>query len=234
MLTVGGYFISQPLQDRIARVCASHVQTNTAAITRLAKVQGGGRVVWFGLRAGDKSWLGQETGLIEVIRFLQAEFDDVVCVLDAFSLSANQPSVPPVWRNAFTRLDGMCARIIVAVSKPSDVLNLSGVSLPETILIARETDAYVTPLGTTQPKVGWFTKGPELVYISSAVAQLDVMRRPGTWESEGIMLPEFLVAEREFAGEKRDVDDRQAHLFDMELDASKICHWLKERLYGAG
>ncbi|MEX0969612.1 MAG: hypothetical protein WD046_04085 [Paracoccaceae bacterium] len=230
LLTVGGYFISQPLQDRIARVCSAHVLTHTDAVARLEKIKASGSVVWFGLRTGDKSWLGQEDGLIKVIRYLQSEFDDVTCVLDAFSLPANQPTVPPVWQNAFNRLGELCERIIAAVPRPDDVINLTGVSLPETILIARETDAYVTPLGTTQHKVGWFSKGPGLVYISSAVGQLEVMRRPGTWESEGITLPDFLVAEREFAGERRDVNDRRAHLFNMELDANKICFWLKDKL----
>lgn len=230
LITLGGYFITTALQERIARVCLDHIRDDTAAMARLERARRAGKLVWFGLRTGDKSWLGQEAGLIKVISHLQARYPNVLCVLDAFSLAASQDGVPPVWQAAFDRLSALCTRIAAAAQRPDDVINLTGVSLPETILIARETDAYVTPLGTTQHKVGWFTKGPGLIYIPKATAALATIRRPGTWESEGIRLPDFLTAAQEFEGQRRDVNDRRANLFNMELDTDEICAWLDAQL----
>ncbi|TSH98684.1 hypothetical protein FOZ76_02755 [Verticiella sediminum] len=218
----GGYFMSRYMLNRVAQLAGE------------IEIPAGKPLVWIGVRIGDKSWIGQQEGIIRIIARVVDTHPGARFLIDAFSLPSGIHQVPPAWAAAYQKLD-MMVNSIISQSEHSDAItSLVGRSLSETVAYARHIDAYVSPLGTTQHKVGWFTEAPGIVYTSPGFVAGPVEKRVGAWEAEGSQVPLYIVGDVVDEGERRNFSDMRLHLQNVQLDPEIIADELLKLLLERG
>lgn len=225
LLTVGGYFIPASLTERLHQAMR-RLPPREGAATPEAWLPGGKTpwpVVWIGMRTGDKSWVDQEDGIRQLIDALAARYPEALFLIDGFSYPVGRDEISGEWLEAMKSLRALAERICEACSVPQRVVNMVGNSLRESVLWARLVTVYLSPVGTTQHKIGWFTRAPGLVYSAPRGREISPDDRlPGSWESEGLFPPRYMIGRPVAPGERRGSGDRRAHLENIALDVSDI------------
>lgn len=226
MVAGGGYFIPASLRERL-RSALRRLPPTRAALQPEALPADAGPVLWFGLRTASRVWEAQVEGLAELIRRIHAEFPQAVFLLDGFSYPAGQDFISERWDSARQALEVLAGQIRQHSGEAAPrVFSLVGNSLRESVLLASRVDAYVSPLGTTQHKVGWFSPGGGVVYAGPAVAGQPAWRRPGAWEAEDMTAPVYLLGEAAGDGERRGPHDQRPHLDNLRLDPAALAQHL--------
>lgn len=169
-------------------------------------------IVWIGLRVGDKVWVDQVAGIATIIDHVVPLYPQALFVLDGFSLPDGAEAAPDKWREATEGLTQAAADIRNATVHPEAVLSLVGNRISESVLWARAAHAYLTPLGSSQHKVGWYGTAPGLVYTSPNLARIPPARRQGAWEAEGCSVPDFLIGTIAAPGQRRGTHDYRTNL----------------------
>jgi hypothetical protein len=218
----GGYFVSRALVERVVRTMAELPVVDSTAHQPVF----GERpfpIVWIGLRVGSRSWSDQESQIPELVRRLAQRYPRSLFLLDGFSYPLGEDEVSAKWSDAIDRLRELGAGIVAASPEPGRVLNLVGNTLRESVLWAREVDTYLTPLGTSQHKVGWLTDAPGAVFGPVDQRPADGSpRRFGAWAAEGVTLPAFVVGEPVDDGERRHSKDVRPSLQNLRLDLDEL------------
>ena len=169
-------------------------------------------IVWIGLRVSDKVWVNQIAGIAEIIDLVVPMYPQALFVLDGFSLPDGADTAPEKWREATEELTAAAMAIRNATAYPEAVQSLIGNRISESILWARAADAYLTPLGSSQHKVGWYGGAPGLVYTSPNLGRTSPTRRQGAWEAEGSPVPNFLIGTIAAQGRRRGTHDYRTNL----------------------
>ncbi len=186
-------------------------------------------IVWIGLRVGSRSWIGQDEILPRIIDRVHDLWPDALTVLDGYSFPVGRDDISDQWAPQIALLAGLAETIRGRVRRPDRVLSLVGNTLRESVLWASRAHAYLTPLGTSQHKVGWFTDAPGVVYAPPSLETVDAYRRPGSWESEGSTVPVYVFGSPREGTERRSLTDARRHLDNIALDADVV----EERLLEA-
>ena len=205
-LQLGSSFIPAPLMQRIQGWAKRN------APDKSAPPEGRHPIVWIGLRVGDKVWVDQVAGIAAIVDHVVPLYPEALFVLDGFSLPDATNSVPEKWRAAAAALAAAAEAIRAMTVHPGSVLNLVGNRISESILWAQAADAYLTPLGSSQHKVGWYGTAPGLVYTSPNLARTPPARRQGAWEAEGSPVPNFLIGAIAAPGQRRGTHDYRTNL----------------------
>jgi len=230
VVPVGGGFFSEQLKERVLKSCEQHIRTIDHEVDLLERARESQCNIWFGIRIGDKSWLDQEQAIPKIIDHLNNKFDNLTFYLDSFSFSTGKINLVERWKLAFENLKLLCESITQTVANPDTVVNLTGLSLPVATLVARETHLYLSPLGTTQHKVGWFSRGKGLIYLPNSAKGRDPIGLQGTWETENLVEPDFCYAIKDVAGERHSYNDKRSLIDNMELDVDEILDWFENNI----
>jgi hypothetical protein len=229
LVTVGGYAIPQTLLDRTRRAMAA-LPAAPGAISPEA-VPPAWPVVWMGMRLGDKSWVMQDRDIPILIDRLAKRFPNLLVLLDGFSFPVGVDQITHKWADALSKLTNLAETIRSRCSVPDRVISMVGNSLRESVLWAERTDAYLTPIGTTQHKIGWFTKASGLVYLPDRGGRsIRPEHMPGAWEAQGSTLPRYMPGKNVAPGQRRSINDRRAHLDNVDLDLDTVFAHLIEIL----
>lgn len=214
-LQLGGSFIPRPLMARVRR----WAERRAPAATR-AELGGFRRrpVVWVGLRVGDKVWVNQTAGLARLIDLVVPLYPDALFVLDGFSLPDDTRVVPDKWHAAVQAITTVAHEVQAQTAFPGAVHSLVGNRISESVLWAAAADAYFTPLGSSQHKVGWYGVAPGLVYTSPNLLKTPPARRQGSWEAEGSAVPEFLIGAVAAPGQRRGNHDYRTNLDTLDFE----------------
>lgn len=213
MFQPGGYYVPERLQRRVLDA-AARTSARPPAPTDAP-------VVWFGLRVGSRAWLDQAEGVVSLSRSILAARPDAQIVLDGFSYPVGEDHVSAKWQPAIDELTALGERIAAGTGSPS-LVNLIGRPLDEALLWAARTTTYVAPIGTTQHKVGWFSRGRGITYSGPQIERIWPLRRPGCWEAEGIRPADYLIGAPVEAGERRSEHDRRNNLENITLDLERL------------
>lgn len=231
VIRIGGYFMTSALLERVvARMRALPPVSDLPDPTPADDL-----VVWFGLRVGSRSWLTQESDLPWVIDRIHDEYPEAKIVLDGYTRAVGEDRASVRWQESIDQLDAVAGSIVDRVGRPDRVVDLSGSTLREATLWAASTDAYVTPSGSSQHKVGWFARGSGLMYGSEELAART--RRsplPGTYQAEGKTNCELVVGTAVQPGERRSESDVRPNLENLALDRDEILRRVLEILETKG
>jgi hypothetical protein len=224
-LPSAGFFIPRSLTDRILGVMRRRPRGRPDAVEPADLPRGpDAPVVWLGLRTRGRAWVGQEEGFAAIMRHVAARAPGAVFLLDGFSYPVGIDECTAGWADAIALLRQVAERIRAASPDPARVVNMVGNTLRESVLWAAETDAYLTPYGSTQHKVGWFTDAPGLVYAPPAIEPRQVNRSAG-WTAAEISTVPTLVYGRPVAGHDDGVGparEARASTVNLELDAADL------------
>ena len=174
----GGYFVSTRLIERVVGAMAALPILDLSAHQPVFPAERPFPIVWIGLRVGSRSWWDQEFQIPELIRRIHDRYPDALFLLDGFSFPLGEDEVSAKWSASIDQLGKLADSVVAACGESAQVLSLVGNTLRESVLWAREVDTYLTPLGTSQHKVGWFTDAPGAVFGPESLAELTVPPRP--------------------------------------------------------
>ncbi|MFZ6763567.1 hypothetical protein [Pseudoroseomonas sp. WGS1072] len=220
VIQAGGYFIPRILVDRIIE----YAQKKYPELDKFLCTSSvnGKKIIWIGFRIGDKSWAQQEDGLPCLMKILHESHPSALLVLDSFTFPEFAGELPKAWLDFYRKIGDISSSIVEKSGISEEHLHsICGKSLYESVLWANYADLYITPLGTTQHKVGWFTKGAGLIYASSELAAPPELR-VGAWEAEGMKLPTFIDCEPIDGGTRRGSQDMRANLSNINVDPRVI------------
>lgn len=209
----GGYFITEELKQRLLLTCGKSSASYPVA---------GVPYVWFGLRVGSRTWAEQADIIPKIMEAVLAEEPSTQFILDGFSYPVGFDAISEKWAEAIAGIRTIADQIKVAAPAGSVVIDLVGRNLDEALVYASHTTIYVAPIGTTQHKVGWFTKGEGIIYSGPSILSTREARRPGCWEAENIKMPQYVIGSKLEAGERRSINDHRHNLENISLDGADI------------
>ncbi|WP_424814770.1 hypothetical protein [Roseococcus sp. YIM B11640] len=232
----GGFFAAASLSQRIIdhmrslpKAPARHPDTPVLEPADVPRVAGA-PVIWLAFRLRDKAWTEQEAGSVRIIQILAERFPNALFLLDGFSFPVGHDQISSQWTDVITALKAMGDRIAVASGRPKQVVNMVGNTLRESVLWAQETSVYLAPYGTTQHKIGWFTKAPGLVYVPPTFSPGIAARSPACAVADYGPSPHFIFADAASAGERRGFNRNRERFFNVALDADSMADQLTELL----
>ncbi|MFG6082309.1 hypothetical protein ACEUZ9_002954 [Paracoccus litorisediminis] len=223
VLTVGGYFINHGLKERLMRAAELSDKT-LLKIQDVNEISSGHfPIVWFGLRKGDKSWLDQVSGFSEIANAILDKHPNALFIVDGFLVPMGIDQVSEKWGGFKNDMNAMAEEIRGNIKSPSQVINLIGATLGDGLFWAEKTDIYVSPVGSTQHRIGWFSDAYGLVFSAPrGSGPLKRDRLPGAWEAEGSKIPEYIIGTPAEQGIRRGAGDRRSHLENVRLDVSSM------------
>ena len=227
VLTVGGYYISNRLKERLRKASANlcHNTRSPNKIDDLAK--NSFPVVWLGMRKGDKSWINQKSGLSRILNAILDNYQNALFVIDGFLVPNGIDEVSHKWSSIKDELHKLAEEVRSECTSPDRVINLVGKTLGEGVLWAEKTDVYFSPVGSTQHRIGWLSSARGLVYSAPrGDRELKEDLLPGAWESEGAKKPEYIIGTPVESGVRRGAGDRRSHLENVELDTDDVINRL--------
>ena len=226
LLTVGGYFIPKTLTNRIYKnIGKLPAGVNSVSPNDFRNIKSRHPIIWFGMRKGDKSWLSQEEGIADIANKILHLHPGALILLDGFSFPVGRDEVTDQWHEVIVELRDLGDRVRSRITRPDAVVNMVGNTMRESVLWAGITDVYISPVGSTQHKIGWFSSADGIVYSAPrGTKPIQEMRLPGAWEAEGSRLPQYVIGTPIEAGERRGSGDRRAHLENMELDSNDLAN----------
>lgn len=179
-------------------------------------------IIWIGIRVGDKSWVEQIDGIVELVEIVKRKYQKAVFLLDGFSRVKRDDAIPAKWAPAFQELTEV-ARNISAQCKYNDTIySLIGNTIAESVVWAGLVDAYITPIGSSQHKVGWHSQCPGIVYASIKFVHNKTILLPGGWEAEDSYVPKYLIADIYDNGRRRNEHDFRINLENLSISPNII------------
>lgn len=213
LFQAGGYFITEELKQRLLQT-----SSNSSAMHPVADVP----YVWFGLRVGSRTWADQVHAIPEIMKAVLAEEPRTQFILDGFSYPVGQDAISTKWAAAIEEISSIADQIKAVAPAGSVIIDLVGKGLDDAIVYASCTTVYVAPIGTTQHKVGWFTKGKGIIYSGPSILATREARRPGCWEAENIEMPHYVIGKTLESGQRRSINDTRRNLENISLDTAEI------------
>jgi tetratricopeptide (TPR) repeat protein len=216
----GGYFIPRRLAERVVAAMREYPRRDPGHLEPTGSEPF--PVVWIGLRVGSRSWVDQEHQVPLLIDALHERFPEGRVLLDGYSYPVGRDHISAKWAESIERLKVLSKEIHQRVRHRERVVDMVGNTLRESVLWASVVDVYLTPVGTSQHKVGWFAPGHGLMYGPQTVMDVPRDRRPGGWESEGRSVPGLLVGTTADQGQRRTLHDSRRHLDNVRLDVDSV------------
>lgn len=219
LVGAGSNFMARSLPERLiaaAKISYSDAASDIASITENAYP-----VIWIGIRLKDKSWVSQAKGIPLIIDAISEQYPNALFLLDAFSLPMMDQANISQWESYKSQVSAISNTIVANVRAPERVVDLVGNTMGESVLWASKVDAYFSPLGTSQHKVGWFSDAPGVVY-TSPVFDGKALTTPGAWAAGISPTPEFVTGQPASAGERRGVSRSREAFENVELDVADI------------
>jgi hypothetical protein len=132
-------------------------------------------IVLLGLRTGNRAWLEQEAGYIQLARELARQYGSVGFILDGMSEGTKKG-----WTHQLMSLDDeskLSERIIGGISKFAPCTSTVAGTMFESLLATELCDLYVAPGGSGLAKYKWISNKPGVFICNSTV--LDTSRGEG-------------------------------------------------------
>ncbi len=176
VVSVGDNYLSRDLADRVTRVSLALCSPGTHAMASQARTAHS-PLIWLGIRVGNRAWANQVEGLSEVIASLKEQFPRLGIVFDGFSLPADRSASTNEDEGFSTVLaeeQGVVQRILDNLQQRQvavDFYNIIGHSISDANVWAHAIDVYLSPYGSLQHKVGWFTNKYGIVHSNRALLQ---------------------------------------------------------------
>lgn len=239
-VSIGAYVFTRDVVDRVRTTAAARADRAVVERVRDARERGA-VVVWFGLRVGDKAWAEQTANVVAVVDALRRRWPDVLIVLDTFSFPDGPDFISERWKPQLGALRRAAAAIVDQLGEDAAdrVVDLTGHSLSTAIAVAGDVTVYVTPLGTTQHKVGWFSRGFGIVLAGHRWRSFASWNLPGIREGELAGPVEFVFGDAGGGGASpRGLADGRPNIDNVVVESdvvlARIVEAVEERFPASG
>ncbi|QDM28178.1 hypothetical protein FNL56_20130 [Tardiphaga sp. vice304] len=182
---IGAIFIQAALVDRLMQVAerraSAACQEMSAGLDRCQ-----GPVLWISVRSRNRTPTNQVALLASLAEAFLRAAENAMIIIDGFSVSDDFERSPSYHQNAAR---GIVSEDIAVAEQVKEkighelsqrMLVAIGLSISDTILLARHADLYFCHHGSVQHKIGWFTSAPGMVHANLAVLE----SYPAIWVSQ--------------------------------------------------
>jgi hypothetical protein len=170
-IRVGDDYLAGDLASRVANVSLANCLPATLAMVKEAKSKYH-PLLWVGIRVGNRAWIDQIDGLTNVIASLRKEFPTLGVVFDGFSLPSDKSAesneelgYSKILADENEIVDGIVENLHQR-QLSGGIFNIIGLSISDANVWAHAIDVYVSPYGSLQHKVGWFTNKRGVVHTN--------------------------------------------------------------------
>jgi hypothetical protein len=196
VVRVGDSYLTRDLATRVARVSAANCSLGTQEL--VSQARRAHPLLWLGVRVGNRAWANQVDGLSEMIVSLHSQFPTLGVVFDGFSLPGDKAAHQSE-QQGYTDILAQEHEVVNAIVENLQRKNVSvplyniiGLSIFDANVWAHAIDVYVSPYGSLQHKVGWFTNKHGVVHSNRTLLQHPARY---VWEAvEGGIPPRYLSA----------------------------------------
>jgi tetratricopeptide (TPR) repeat protein len=163
---VGYNFIQE---DLVARTYKTAIKQCSQSLIKEVEVARNKHslLLWISIRLGDRTWVSQTEGIIQIICALQKDFPDLGVVIDGFSLNNGFKSSPWLIKNIHRETE--VVNHIRAAVPSTKIYDTIGCMLYQSLVWANAVDCYIAHHGTIQHKIGWFANKPGVVHSNKYV-----------------------------------------------------------------
>ncbi len=195
---VGGRKISAGLTERLTAVAdANGTAAGQAIVATVAGARG--PVLWMSVRTQNRTLTNQHAVLTALgAAFLQSAPDGII-VIDGYSLTADLARYPRYHQDmahkiaAEDRVAAEAVRDALAAAGSAGRVEIAvGLTILDSIALARHASIYFCHHGTVQHKIGWFHSVPGLVHSNRTI----LAHTPGAWVAaqSAVALPPAYVS----------------------------------------
>ncbi|WP_156955778.1 hypothetical protein [Solidesulfovibrio alcoholivorans] len=140
------------------------------------------------LRLGNRSWISQCSGFIDLIINLQKHYPRIHFIIDGMTDSTNNAYG---WTHHWMSMDNeleMAAKILEN-TPPGIVHNGVGCKMHESITWCHFCDAFIAPMGSGMTKYKWVANKPGVAYANTATLSIPGKHELNVWDynREGII-----------------------------------------------
>jgi hypothetical protein len=145
-----------------------------------------GPILWISVRSRNRTPTNQVDLLASLARAFLLAAEDSVIIIDGFSISDDFQRSPPYHQNAARAIINEDIAVAEQVREKvghrlsQRMLTAIGLSISDTILLARRAALYFCHHGSVQHKIGWFTSAPGMVHANLAVLESS----PAKWVAQ--------------------------------------------------
>jgi hypothetical protein len=217
---VGAHLITAALCGKINTFAAQQMTARTRTVSEQLRAASG-PVLWLSVRTRNRTAVNQH----EMLEALGSAFLDAAAgsrvLIDGYSLAHDLAAYPDYHRNeaaAVLAADTTAAEVLAeALTRhaPGRIEVAVGLTVAESIALARHASFYFCHHGTVQHKVGWFTSTPGVVHCNRAI----LTDAPAGWvaaQSEVARPPAYLPPDLVQDGDMPDTDMAFAELLRHE------------------
>ena len=158
-LTLVDRFVTQDAADRIVRWSRGHCREGFGA-----EVDGLRAASWpllmVTIRTGNRAWVEQEAGYIQIIGALSARYPRLGIVIDGLNTGMEQAGHSPMSAEEETRI----AAAIIGACPGVRFRNSIGCLPQESVVLAEAVDAFIAPVGAGLAKTRWVANKPGVAF----------------------------------------------------------------------
>jgi hypothetical protein len=176
VVRVGDDYLASALASRVAKVSLANCLPVTLEMVEEARSKYY-PLLWVGIRVRTRAWVDQVEGLSNVIASLQKEFPRLGVVFDGFSLPSDR-SADSSDQQGYSQILAEENEIVNGIFEyfrqrqlSVGMFNIIGLSIFDANVWAHNIDVYVSPYGSLQHKVGWFTNKPGIVHTNQTLLE---------------------------------------------------------------
>lgn len=159
--------IRRELATRIVGHCRSNA--NPAFLDQTAALrQRGGPVILLTVRTGNRAWIDQQAGYVNIICELSNRFPGATFVLDGMNKTHSDSSTHKFMDTGAEM--ALAEDILSALPRGTMVLNTIGMPIADSIAACELIDIFIAPWGTAMTKYKWVTNKPGVAFGGVAPA----------------------------------------------------------------
>jgi len=153
-------------------------------------------LVMLTIRLGNRSWISQCSGFIDLIIKLQKYYPKIQFVIDGMTESANNATG---WTHHWMSMDDelKMAHMILENTPSGVVHNSVGCKMHESITWCHFCDAFIAPMGSGMTKYKWIANKPGVAYANSTTLSIPGKHALNVWDynREGIIPATYIPSE---------------------------------------
>lgn len=156
-----GSFVSKSFSERVVAY-ATHVSSSVFREEVLEHLSTSSLLVSFGIRTGNRSWVGQVEGIVEIIEFLIENYPTLSILLDGLNCDGLKG-----WTTSSMDISEELAIASIIQEKVGDrckIFNLINQSLADNIFALCNSHFFVAPMGAGLAKMRWICNLPGVIH----------------------------------------------------------------------
>ena len=190
----GRRFIPQSLRERVIKYALnknSHIDKDFKYLKKNHFP-----IIWLSLRTDARTWINQEDGIPTLLNELYKKWPNMAVLIDGTSYSEASSTSSSTSSTTINERE-LLSKILKKLTVNLVIVDLIGLKLTESFYWMQAANLYITPHGTIQHKIGWFTSIPGVVHCGENLRkEVEINNHFATFKAaEGSIAPSYVFGD---------------------------------------